>query len=166
MNNVEKYQQLERTESSWLIAKRWALFGELAAAQLCATSDNSTETGRKLSIEIQSLASGLVDAVENKNQEAIETIAMEWEQPNLDKEGLVTCGEFFANDKDQLAAFHATQNGQMYAIGYADKELVLPIEIASTYRTHYMDAQDISNTVEHIYSNLNFGSAFEECFFN
>lgn len=166
MNKLEKYKQLENIESSWMISKRWAMFGKVAAAKLAEKSSNKSETEQKLSIQIQSLASKLVEAVENRDQNTIETVALEWEQSDLDKEGLVTCAEFFAGDKDQLAAFHAAQYGQMYAIGHADKELNLPIEIASTYRAHYMHPQDRYSTVGEIYDNLNFGSSFEECFHN
>ena len=160
MNKMERYKRLEKAESSWTIAQRWARFGELAAAQLAVKSIDKSEIEKELSIEIQTLAKSLVKGLENKDQSAIETVAKEWESPDLDKEGLTTCAEIFSKNKGLLAAFHATQIGQMEAIGYSDKELQLPIEVASIYRT----LEDyLPETLEEIYEH-NFGSLFEECF--
>ena len=161
MNRIEKYNRIESSETPWVLAKRWARFGELAAAQLSIKSSDGSEVEKELALEISTLAKNLVRGVDDKSLETIKTVANEWESADLEQEGLTTCNDIFANERDRLKAFHATQIGQMQAVGYADRELALPIEFASIYRALVEDASD---SVDEVY-DLDFGFMFEECFY-
>ena len=163
MTKLNKYTQLENTENSWTLAKRWARFGDISAKQLMELCTHASESERKLSNEICVVAERLVQGVAMKKRASIEDVGNEWDPPsNSEFEGLATCHNIFSHNERRLAAFHATLIGQMNAIGYVDREIALTIEGASNFK--YM-IEDLPDGLEELYEK-GFGDEFEECMYS
>lgn len=161
MSRIEKYKEFESTNSPWELARRWAVFGELAAVKLTELCANQSENEIKLSVEIREISEKLIKGIDSRDRAAVEMIALEWESPSLDDDGLSTCYDVFSGDKQRLTVFHATEIGQMHSIGYADKELGLPIEVVSRFR-HLV--QDVKDSLDEIYQN-DLGTELERCLY-
>ena len=163
MTKLNKYTQLENTENSWTLAKRWAKFGDISAKHLLELCVHASESERKLSNELCEIATRLLQGVAKKEHATIEEIGNKWESPShADFDGLTTCYGIFSHNEDRLAAFHATLIGQMNAIGYVDREIALTIEGASNFK--YM-IEDLPDGLEELYEK-GFGHEFEECMYS